>query len=104
MRAVGEKDIIMIGNKFCNRGVGDAIECGQGYSLTFRACIGGPADGAGMKGTPGLLRTMEMSWRCRCQCIPTAEVCRQSPGHHEPHIRLWMSLDVDSRGNGSGRC
>jgi len=46
MRAVGEQDIMMTGKKFSNRGVGDAIECDQGYSPTFRACIGGPADGA----------------------------------------------------------
>jgi len=30
MEAVGEEDIIMIGNKFSNSSVGDATECDQG--------------------------------------------------------------------------
>ena len=43
MRAlVGEEDIITIGNKFSSRGIGDVTKCGQGYSPTLQACIGGP--------------------------------------------------------------
>ena len=68
MRAVGEKDIIRIGNRFCNQSVGDTIECVQGYSLTFQACIGGPADGAGTEGAPGLLRTMELQMPAHSYC------------------------------------